>query len=901
MRSTHNLLFLVFMLCAAHVHAGTIFTLPNPIGPTAFAKLSQVFFVGSSVPSSGDAAPFSVAVAGPGSTAFAGITPQNIYIQNTEQPNPLYGAQIKLLSNTGRKGIEIDGLPVVVINNDPDHVYVISSYVQTSNPALVISAPLLDTNSAPVSSIDAIVGSVQGTIYAAVSPQGGTFGDVGGGISFADLLPTQTSGDFITFSLPVSINRNTPCAIGSPLQSITNPSLYISSYKQIATLDEKNVGILFAGFDVVGGSNTTDGAVAVLFSLNEVGANSLAMAQVAPASAVTQDSIVAGTGANTQIYIHNLATLLPSVGTQYLVVVGGVGSENQEPINVYALPITSAGALANINIPPVTNVLTQRQFIFSAMQQGDLYTSSSVPAIVGGGSAPGTITSLYTAGDSVIITVTVSSDQAPGIFYSQALYNNNLVISAWTNWQRAVNTQGIPETAVYDRINTQFWYSTMLTSTVQSVVSTSWDKNTTPLAQLLNTTLPQAQAGIQGITDLLSTTSLFNQTVGSRSSAALFTGLNTVILAETAADVGNILTPVTTYPNIFTSTDGTLSAYSAPTEYISMTGGVLNNLKAIIASAVVGDGTQSWIVVGGNGGLAVLAQQDGTGIPNGSITQNFTGLSSQLVWQKLGNYSNVRKLVSQNGSLYVLTDTLFERVTVTQELINQTVPFSSVNLATAQTLPNKLYYFFSDVVVSEPLVILATSSGLLRSGNGVSVATAASQNALNWQEVVMPESTGCATRLWAITQTGNETDLYSTPPAVSGNLYVLSGNVSRDQARMYRYVITYNSSGVTDGTVQLFNDFFIANRPTFFVNIGSYRNFFYTDGTLWSVSRSRYLFERLFVQSLPDVLKQGFRVRVPQTGGFFTDVDANAVGQVQRLSGLGSWVIPGDFGLVVHQ
>jgi len=679
-------------------------------------------------------------------------------------------------------------------------------------------------------------------------------------------------------------------------------------------MQEVNVGTLFVSFDALGGSNPTDGAIAVVSTFNVVGSPFLLLKQIVPASAVTNDSIIAGIGANTQISIHFLSTLLPSVGTQYLVVVGGVGSVNEQPINVYALPLTSDGSLASINAAPQTNSLTQRQFVVPAVNQGDLYTSASIPAIVGGGSAPGTITSLYTAGDSVIITVTGSTDQAPGVFYSQAIFDNNSVISGWTTWQRAVNTQGVPETAVYDRGSSLFWYSTALTTSVQSVVSTSWEKNGTQLAQLLQSTLPQAQGGIQGVIDLPATSLLFSQAPGSRSSATIFTGLNTVILAETSQDIGSTLTPITAYPDTFASTDGTLNSFGAPAEYISMTGGVLNDLQAIIAATVVSCGGNSWIVVGGNGGLAILALPDGTGISSESITQNFTGLSNQLVWQTLGNYTNVRKLISQNGSLYILTDTLFERVRLTPEFINGSVSFSSVNLATANinrvipgsigdpsiSLPLKSY-FFSDVLVSEPLVVLATSSGLLAPGTGVSVAAASSQTDMNWQQVTMPESTGCATRLWAITQTGNETDLYLAPPQVSGNLYVLSGNVSRDQARMYRYVINYNPSGITSNTVQLFNDFFIPGRPTFFVNIGSYRNFFYTDGMLWSVSRSKYILEQLFVQSLPTALQQGFRVRVPQNGGFYTQLDAHSVGQVQRISGLGSWIMPGDFGLVVHQ
>lgn len=911
MRTIQNFLPIFSTLfCFTLLNAGTVLNSTSPIGVTAFAPLSKLFFIGSAVPSSGDAAASAVAVAGQGSTFFAGITPENILIQGTSAPNPLFGAQIKLLATTGRKTVETDGLPVVVTESDPNHVYLISSYSQTSNPVLVVSSELKDTNGSPASSIDSVVGSVQGSIFAAVSPQGGTFGDVGSGISFADLLLTQ-SGDQMIFNDPVAIDITSPLVkIGSNLPSLTNPLLYVSSYK---TMQEINVGTFFASFNALGGPNPTDGAIAVVSTYNVVGSPFLLLKQIVPVSAVTSDSIIAGTGANTQITVHFLSTLLPSVGTQYLVVVGGVGTVNQQPLNVYALPLTSDGSLASIHDAPQTNNLTQRQFIEPAINPGDLYTSSSIPAIVGGGSAPGNITSLYTAGDSVIITVTGSTDQAPGIFYSQAIFDNSSVISGWTNWQRAVNSQGVPESAVYDRASSSFWYSTALTTSVNYVVSTSWEKNGTQLAQLLNSTLPQEQGGIQGAIDLPATCLLFSQAPGSRTSATIFTGLNTVIFGETAADVGVTLTPVTAYPDSFASANGTLSTFGAPAEYISMTGGVLNDLQAIIAAAVVSDASQSWIVVGGNGGLAVLVLPDGTGIPNGSITQNFTGLSDQLEWKKLGNYTNVRKLVAQNGSLYILTDTLFERLRLTPELVNQTIPFNSVNLATCNrqqsvgslgnssiSLPFKSY-FFSDVIVSEPLVVLATSSGLLAPGTGVSVATASSQAAMNWQQVTMPESTGCATRLLAITQTGNETDVYQAPPKVSGNLYVLSGNVSRDQARIYRYVINYDPSGLTNNTVQLFNDFFIQGRPTFFVNIGSYRNFFYTDGMLRSVSRSKYLLEQLFAQSLPIALQQGFRVRVPQNGGFYSAVDANSIGQIQRISGLGSWIIPGDFGLVVHQ
>ncbi len=906
MRIRHFLLYLC--LLNSNLQAGTLFNLPNPISATAFGKLSGLFFVGSAIPSTDSAAVYALAIAGRNDTSFTGIAPQEIFINGVSQVNPLYGAQIDLLVTTGRfaqiAASQTDSLPALTLANDPNHVYVVTSYTAGSNPTLLISPTLLDTSGNAASSIDSLAGSVQGVVYAAVGPQGGVFGQPGSGIADAQLV-TQTTGLSLTFGLPASIDVASPLvALGGPLQSLTDPTLYVSNYKTIRNGDEINVGTLFAGFNLVGGSGASDGGIAVVSTLGNVGAP-LTLLQITPATAVTTDSIIAATGTNTQIHVFFLGTLFPSVGTQYLVVVGGVGDANADPLNVYAMPLTVSGLLANVNaaptVVPATGLFMQREFTIPAVAPGDLYSSSNVQAQVGGGAAPGTITSLYTSGDSVIITVQESATQSPGIFYSQAIFDITPTIIGWTPWQRAVQTEGQAQTSLYDPVNVQFWYTTALTSTVQSVVRTAWNENETPLVQLLNNALPLDQGGIQGITDLVATSSLFSQVSGNRISATIFTGFKTIVLAETAVANSGILTPITSYPQAQMFTDGTLQGFTPPAQYISMTGGALADLSAIIAATVVNDGTQSWIVVGGNGGLAVLALPDGSGILNGSITQNFNGISPDLAWQPLGNYSNVRKLVCQNGFLYILTDTLFERVELTFDLISGVTPFNATNLATAGTLSNKLYLFFSDVIVSEPLVVLATSSGLIRGGNGVSVQDAASAQEMNWTEVVMPETTGCATRLLAITQTGQETDLYQEPPGVSGNLYVLSGNVSLDQARIYRYVVTYSSSGISDTTFQLFNDYFVIGEPTFFINMGYYRNFFYTDGLLWSTSRSRYILEKLFVQSLPVPFISGSRARVAKNGGFFTDAAAHSVGLVKRLSGLGSWVIPGDFGLVVHQ
>lgn len=833
--------------------AGIELVSPLPIGVTAYARKNGCYFVGAATASTGEQAGNALAVITSKESPLMGITPETVTIDGQPQTNPLWGAPIQLLTATGRRGVELDSLPAALIATDPQYVYVTTAYGQQET-VVVKSTPLLDAFGNPAHGL-ALAGSQPGPLYACTFPEGGTFGDRGSCLNCAELTNTGTQ-QHLMFRGVQDLDRTTSfLTTGSPLTVLDQPKLYVSYF--LGQLDIY-VGTLFAGFHAIAGPTETDGAIAVAASDSVVGDPAIRLRTIVDQAAVTQDSIIAARGPLAEVSVHQFATLFPSVGGQYLIVVGGVGAINKDPLNVYALPLTRSGYLANVNAQLYDQYagkyFLSRDFNEPARSPGDLYSSANVQAHVGAGSSPGKITSLYTVGDTVFISV------ADGIFYSQALFDHQQKISGWTVWQRAVATQKEPNNVVYDRTQGHFFY-TVANDTLEThtVVCTMWQENGTPLAQQLHELFPSTRGGIQHVRDVPARTPLFSQEPQTQVSAALVAGLQSVVLAQTVGD------PV----------------------IVNFAHDLFGSMGAIVASAIVSDGTQSWITVGGNGGLLVLAYPDGRGIPNGSIGSGLAGFAPELIWRRIGDYRHVRKLVAQNGRLYILTDKLLERVIITPGAISNKDLFNAVNLATAGAIPDQLALFFSDIIISEPLILLATSSGLLRNSNSS-----------EWVPVALPESPGAVTRLWAVTQTQSDTDLYRAPPGVCGNLYVLAGNVSLDQARVYRFAVSYTGDTLQEKTLTLFNDCFLKDRPTFFVNMGSYRNYFYTDGALWTASRSRYVAQKAFVQTMPVTLKSGVKVRLPATGSLA--LSGNSVGQLQRLSGTGSWVIPGDFGLVVH-
>lgn len=773
---------------------------------------------------------------------FYPLAPKTVNLDDVaDQSNPLHGAKINHLTLMG-------SIPLVVTNGLPNQLLALTD-LRSDHMRIISSGLIPDMNGLASAGIVGVVGTVFGQdlvkrSYVAVRNNAGVFGASGSGIWCLNFGPTtigegddaKTIHRFILFTPGMPIDTTTAAlAITSPIVSINN-----DAEQKAVAMHIDRFGNLYTGLLATGAAGATDGVRAVILSGNKAIVN---------ASAVTADSIVAAVGSSVTVSIQTVKTMYTSTNLDYLIVQGGVGTVDETRSQIFALPLIndpdqadSFGTLANKNALPVDKYNSYPPYLFegrvfqqAATQPGDLFTSSDAPARVGGSVIlPGSVTDLQVVADTIYATVAPEGgdviNQSPGVFYSQALFDAYGRIKAWTNWQRA-GTQGNFFGLAVDSGYSQFWVLQGAdSSNVFNVRRTEWGTGDSMLSGAVSERMPAGNYGVQGLVDIPYQHPAFDQTVGNRLSLAIATGNKRVLILQTGQDESGIFTPNGLYNPVFESTNGTLQGFATPARLIDIQGGVLDNLQAIVTSALASDGTNGWIVVGGFGGVAVLAQNDGTGFTVG-LQKDLVGFHAALAFRRLANLTQVKKIIAINERLYVLTgDTLYRFTLTPAAIVNNEEP---VILAQAAELESLI---FEDIRVSGDLALLATSSGLWRVGDGRSISTAIKSEDINWQRVILNESPGPVTRLYAHSPTALETEFVTS--GVGGMVEVLAGYPGYHQARIYRF--TLQPGTITENTVQQLPDLFIKNLKTFYINIGNYRNNLFTDGGFYLLSRSRY-------------------------------------------------------------
>lgn len=797
--------------------------------------------------------------------AVTGITPQTIIINHVpDQQNPLYGAQISFLALS-------DGDPFVVATALSQQVFFLKGWM-TQRPVL-FQSPIL-TNDIP-QAIGAIIGLAalpgrdvaipevdkatglknnerlihySNKFYAAVTPMGGTFGDPHSGIVQGILNAVRNNQGMFDYILQqenfFSLDRTSNViAINSSLTAMSLGAIIASNYP-------KRISAVYTGLVVTGGPGATDGAISVTINGDS---------PIVPSAAIQTNSIIGGIGANVQVSAYFLDTLLTSTQLDYLVVVGGVGSPLVTQQTVYALPLTQSGLLAAKTAVPETvyittpNVTTHyfanRYFpdTQAAAVAGDLYSpsSSDVYQVQVGGTVtlPGPITALFTEKDTVFVAVdSNSADDLGGLFYSQALLNATGAIMGWTDWRRAENIVTPLFFMAFDANESLSWF---LAGTDPDALTTlqkvQWYSGG---ISSFDKTIQQSfsnSVGSQGLFDFSRFNPAFNQTVGSRFSMMVATGDQHVLLLQSGADVGTLFTPVDTITQMFNSSTGSLNGFVPPVEAIDVVGGnVLSSIGPIIAADIVSDGIYSWLLIGGSYGIAVLANPDGSGWPEGTLTSGFAGLPATLSFKLVMPLQQVRKIIADGANVYILTSNNIYRFTASQ------TSFASPNNIALTMLASNLDLVgtsgtFADMQVSGPLALLATSFGLFISGIGKDVSSVQNEAAVGWQYFPLPESPGPVTRLFPISPTAFATDFAKN--SSGGNIYVLSGAVSAQQAAIYRLAIQglpLTSGQVTASTVSLFQDQYVEGQLSTYLYVGDYRNYCATDGASLFLSRSAY-------------------------------------------------------------
>ncbi|MFC1842875.1 hypothetical protein ACFLYU_04420 [Candidatus Dependentiae bacterium] len=183
-------------------------TFSFPIGEYAINTSGDYFYATAF---SAGAKEFSISRVKRGETAFRPLAPEFISINGQSgQEDPLFDDGIKhlyLLEN--RRDRVIHTYPVLVTNNELDKIYVLdlSKYFgrlynvntdgecdkKVSQISLAAFDSIVDANLDPISQVDAIAADTVGHIFAAVAPNGGSFGDPGSAIALLRFITFQST------------------------------------------------------------------------------------------------------------------------------------------------------------------------------------------------------------------------------------------------------------------------------------------------------------------------------------------------------------------------------------------------------------------------------------------------------------------------------------------------------------------------------------------------------------------------------------------------------------------------------------------------------------------------------------------------------------------------------------
>lgn len=873
------------------------------IGTHAFYIFQSRFFVGAG--QENISKEFAVSAIFRNQKQFKPLAPEKVNLNNQpDQENPLYNSAISKMTTFGMHVL-------VSQKGDPSSIYLVDDI----RPEIIVTAAFDIANSQGKKAKEILAIASQSLFnsentqieeavgaFVALSNEQGGFDGNGSSIAYIGLNKSRENDEKVSKNFEIfNAQEGGPGNLAAPISKntaaifINNPVNIINNVVDMHW--DAQLSRLYIALQVQANSEMTDGARAILVA--SVNNGKLEFQSIAPDGVFdNSNQIVGAIGSDIAISLTKVRTILTSTNLKYLIV---ANSDNK----IFSLPLidlpgsSSNGTLANVNKLPIDQVVSTSPFRFQARRFtepaeviGDAFNQNSIPALVGGNSIlQGQITDIYTFKDSVFV-----SCNSGGIFFSQAIFDEFGRIKGWTQWAKA-NTNSANGFAL-DIITSNLIYMPIKDgANSNTVVETVWSNGEGSFDKLISNEFPEKNSGVQGIFDFPSGLPNFN----SQFSMLVMTGFDKVMLLQTS--------PVFDVSQIFKSNNGSLQDFNNSNTIITISGGALGSIGSITSAEIVTDGTYSWLVVGGKNGLAILTKPDGTSwLNNPGLGSGFSGLTSDMSFIPLNKFNFVRKLVSINNRLFVLTPYSLTRLEInSSNLINNNV-VSTVLAVSSDLAPNAS---FTDVIISGPLAILASSIGLFRSGNQVDVNFAIEKSASKWTPIILPESSGYLNGLapivkfLAISPTSYEKDVLTNSSGISqnpfsGNLYVLNAYVGYHQAQTYRLALDF-SGIVNDNTVKLFPDIFTNNLRTYYNSFGTYRNSIYYDGALFFATRNAYNGNRPFASILPPSLRGGQIERYALTTEIPLNINNNhSIVRLLRANSLGNYLIAGDFGIRIN-
>ena len=632
-----------------------------------------------------------------------------------------------------------------------------------------------------------IAGSGAAVLFVAQA-QGATFGTDSSEIAFATSQITSPAGQNTSYTTLVNqaataVAVSTPALIagGNDLDSIGSS---VAMYPSPTTAYQMYVGLDVTAAAALGSQAVGLCTATSIFKTDATPA-SLLFGSIVPdevASAGLDTPVSASRG--NRVAVRNISSTTTSTGLSYLINSYTNGTGRQF---VYAMPMVTMdstgvnnGKIANFD--PVSPYGIAQVFKISGTTyrtQGfdtlitdaaQIDINSTDPAViarmqVGGGAVPlpagQYIDQLMALGDAVYISIQqpFGTDATPGMFKSQALVDAQGRIMSWSPWQRVAGTDDqILFAALNKDTDATMFVSGADSNTVQQTV---WNSTTdlTSCIAATNSAMPLPNGGVQGLL------AVSNKTVDlSEFSIVVTTGNAGVVITQTGSLDG----------------DGNM-VIDSPQNTVTLNSSLGLQIGSVVAATFANnsDSDDNWFFMGGDSGLSVLSD-DTTGFAfNGELLSLDTLIATGMSCKTLGSFSFVKKLVSSDDYLYILTQSAVYRIALDAAKFRLISP-TDLNpelVVSASTIDR--FASCTDMIVDNDVMLLGTTAGLYSldlSGALPAISTS----------IEIPGGLSSVSRLFTISNHPN----YYQNFYDSSNLYVLTINYVVQQARLNRFTIT---------------------------------------------------------------------------------------------------------------
>lgn len=815
-------------------------------------------------------------------------------ISTTSGTNPLLGKAFSALTLVSTN-------PAVVISDELDSIYYLQQTTFSDGAKGLNSAD----GTSIVNKFDYAVGQQVhamagvGAANLVVARATGAFGSTASYLSFAQLVSGYFNG--VSYSC-LQEEASEVVAVSTPVLNAGTSNLAALG-TSVAMYPSGNRLGMYVGLDVTAANTASADRAVGLFTATGVNSvtggdpGSLTYSSVIANDVVGQAVATPVSGLrNEQVAVRNVSTGYTSTGLGYLFVARDNGAGGAQ--SIYAMPMITMpttnenfgkiGAFDSVETVFEISGVTYRTQGFSepiaVASEIDIAGSATVTKriLVGGGVVPdadGYIEQLSVQGDSVYVTIQepFATGTTPGMFKSDALFDESGRIMAWTRWQRVSGSQDQMLFAIKNRSSS----ATMFVSGSNSdtIQQTTWNGTGDFEALVTKTTsyLPKPQGGAQGMIPFPSTTEGFT-TADVQVSLVALTGNSNVIIAQT----GQLDIPTQTF-QILPQT---------PSTSIVLDDSLGLDIGSVVTAAFGNDAAgENWLFMGGDSGLSVLSHVNGTGfatLPNSGAAASL--IDSDQTCKTVGNFTFVKKIVNDGTYIYVMTNEAVYRFLALSTKFTATSPADlGAELIISASQLNQ-YAYCLDMLVDQGVILLGTTAGLF----SINVRTAVPGIIT---AISIPGGLPAISKIQAIsypTSGFGATDygFYSL-----SNLYVLSIDFATEQARLNRFVIV-------NGVATPIEDQLLQGQDGPLVIFDYMSNNMFIDGTLGFMTSYRINNQPPVVKYLQYTLQAGRSGRHFNLSNATTNISIapvlNSLGitGIERDFASGSLLMAADFGLL---